>query len=130
MFTRIVVVAVCLAGWTFSPAAAVAEHWSQGVSTHATGPTDLVDKPGVIGQMINGTSRVVRAGFGVVKTGVTLPFKLTAGAVRALRSDRSQETIAKRSSADSSAGFASILAPGASPKPATVTEWMRQPRPE
>lgn len=128
MFTRVAMVALGLTAWLLGPADAAAQHWSEGVSTHSTGPMEFA-KPGVWGQVANGTGRVIRAGWGVVRTGVTLPFKLTAGAVRAFRSDAPQAT-ASRAKSESSAGFASLLSRDSAPQPATVTEWMRQPRPE
>jgi hypothetical protein len=128
MVTRVALLAVGLTAWLLCPADSVAEHWSQGVATHANGPMDF-PKPNMLGRVAHGTGRVVRASWGVVYTGATLPFKLTAGAVRAFRSDEPQ-VANSRSKSDSSAGFASVLSRESSPRPATVTEWMRQPRPE
>jgi hypothetical protein len=128
MVTRVAMIAIGLTAWLLCPADSVAEHWSQGVATHSKGPMDF-PKPSMWGRVANGTGRVVRASWGVVYTGATLPFKLTAGAVRAFSSDEPRAT-AGRSKAESSAGFASVLSRESSPNPATVTEWMRQPRPE
>lgn len=130
MFVRATIVAAALVGWSLDLPAANAEHWSQGIATHSKGPVDLTSKPGLMGQVVNGTTRVVRAGVGIVRAGVTLPFKLTAGAVRAMRSDGSERATASRNQADSSAGFASVLSRRDASRPLTVTEWMQQPRPE
>lgn len=127
MFTRVAMVAIGLTVWLLGPADAAAQHWSEGIATHAKRPMEFA-KPSVWGQVANGTGRVVRASWGVVRTGVTLPFKLTASAVRAFRSDEPQ--MASRATSEQSAGFASLLSRDAAPRPATVTEWMRQPRPE
>lgn len=128
MVTRVAVVAIGLTAWLLCPAASVAEHWSQGIATHSKGPMEF-SKPSMWGRVANGTGRMVRASWGAMYTGATLPFKATAGAVRAFRGDSSQ-IASSRGKSESSAGFASVLSRESSPRPATVTEWMRQPRPE
>ncbi len=125
MVTRVAMIAIGLTAWLLCPADSVAEHWSQGVATHSKGPMDF-PKPSMWGRVANGTGRVVRASWGVVYTGATLPFKLTAGAVRAFRSDEPQ-VANSRSKSDSSAGFASVLSRESSPRPATKSHHPRLP---
>ncbi len=128
--TWIAALLLATAATALLPVVARADHWSTGVSTHDKGPVVLPgESTGMISRIGYGTRRVVGTGIKVVATGVQLPFKLTAAAVRSFRSDG--EPSVARGRSDSSSGLASMQnrnEPAGQAR--TVTEWMRQPRPQ
>lgn len=123
------VLAIAIALAVGSPSAQ-ADHWSTGVPTHAEGPVTMPGSDaGLLGRMAIGTRRVLGTGVRIVHTGVTLPFKLGAAAVRSFSSDGESATASSRSRARSKTDN-SLSQSSDGGEVLTISEWMRQPRPQ
>ncbi len=109
---------------------AQAEHWSSSVPTHADGPVVMPGSDaGLLGRMAIGTRRALGTGVRIVHTGVTLPFKLGAAAARSFRSDGESATASSNSRSRSKANT-SLSQNSGGGDALTISEWMRQPRPQ